>query len=293
MKDSDLVHFERHADLDGLEIVHARYGRHVFARHTHEEYVLGVMLSGVERQWYRGAKVLLPPRDLITFNPDEPHGGEAVDDTGWEYRCFYPSANLMYAAAREAGLRELPFFPSAGASDSLVARTFIRMHETLMNSASSLEHESVLLDGLVTVIRRLADSHRPLPKIGQEHHATLHTKRLLEDQYAQNVKLVSLADEVRLSPYRLLRIFRRDVGMSPHEYQTLLRVRSAKAALQQGGAAAQVALKVGFVDQAHLIRHFKRVYGLTPGQYARAIVSQGKARALYLSSFLKQGDTKM
>jgi AraC-like DNA-binding protein len=293
MKGPDLVQFERHADLDGLEIVHARYGRHVFARHTHEEYVLGVMLSGVERQWYRGAKVLLPPRYLITFNPDEAHGGEAVDDTGWEYRCFYPSAALMQAAAREAGLCELPFFPTAGARDPLVARTFIRMHETLMKPASALEHESVLLDGLVTVIRRLADSHGLLPKVGQEHHATLRTKRFLEDQYASNVKLVSLADEVKLSPYRLLRIFRRDVGMSPHEYQTLLRVRSAKAALQQGSAAAQVALKVGFVDQAHLIRHFKRVYGVTPGQYAQAVLAQGKARALHLSSFLKRGETEM
>lgn len=273
MKRADLVQFERRTDLNGLEIMHARYGKQAFARHSHEEYVLGVMLLGVERQWYRGAKVLVPPGDLMTANPDEPHAGEAVGDTGWEYRSLYPSATLMLQAAREAGLRELPFFPSAGATDTTVARAFTRMHETLMTPASALEHESVLLSGLVTFIRRLADSRMPLPKVGREHHAIAQTKRFLEDQYAHNVKLASLSNEVNLSPYRLLRVFQRDVGVSPHEYQTLLRVRSAKTALQEGEVAAQVALNVGFVDQGHLIRHFKRVYGVTPGQYVGAIVN--------------------
>jgi AraC-like DNA-binding protein len=32
-----------------------------------------------------------------------------------------------------------------------------------------------------------------------------------------------------------------------------------------------VALAVGFYDQSHLIKHFKRTYGITPGQYAAAL----------------------
>jgi transcriptional regulator GlxA family with amidase domain len=57
--------------------------------------------------------------------------------------------------------------------------------------------------------------------------------------------------------------------MTPHAYQTHLRVRHARFLLRTGLPIAHTATEAGFYDQAHLTRHFKRIVGIPPGQYTR------------------------
>ncbi len=58
--------------------------------------------------------------------------------------------------------------------------------------------------------------------------------------------------------------------MPPHTYQLQLRMARARRLLQRGMEPGDVAAQLGFTDQSHLTRHFKRLFRLTPGQYARA-----------------------
>jgi AraC-like DNA-binding protein len=64
-----------------------------------------------------------------------------------------------------------------------------------------------------------------------------------------------------------MRTFRRDVGLSPHAYLTQIRVEAAKKLLSEGASIVDVASDIGFTDQSHFTRHFKRITGVTPGQY--------------------------
>jgi AraC-like DNA-binding protein len=72
-----------------------------------------------------------------------------------------------------------------------------------------------------------------------------------------------------LSQFALLRAFRAEMGLPPHAYLNQLRVRQARQLLDAGVSAAEVAARVGFADQAHLTRHFKRVVGVPPAAYQR------------------------
>jgi AraC-like DNA-binding protein len=62
--------------------------------------------------------------------------------------------------------------------------------------------------------------------------------------------------------------------MTPHAYLRQVRVERAKEMLAAGLSISEVALAVGFFDQSHLTRYFKRILGLTPGTYATAIRSK-------------------
>jgi AraC-like DNA-binding protein len=57
--------------------------------------------------------------------------------------------------------------------------------------------------------------------------------------------------------------------MSPYAYLTQIRVERAMALLQAGARVAAVAQRVGFTDQSHLTRKFKRFVGITPAAFAR------------------------
>jgi AraC-like DNA-binding protein len=91
----------------------------------------------------------------------------------------------------------------------------------------------------------------------------------LDKHFAENVSLAQLGDLIHVSPFSVLRMFRAEVGLSPLQYQTQLRIAQAKQWLHSGASIAQVATDTGFVDQSHLTHHFKQIVGLTPGKYLR------------------------
>jgi len=88
--------------------------------------------------------------------------------------------------------------------------------------------------------------------------------------YARDLTLVEIAQAAHLSPYHLARLFKQSLGVSPHRYLIQLRVSTARWLLSAGSgerSLAQVATAVGFSDQSHLTRHFKRLTGVTPRQF--------------------------
>lgn len=93
-------------------------------------------------------------------------------------------------------------------------------------------------------------------------------RELVEDRFARSVTLDELAAHARLSPLYLVRAFRSAFGMPPHEYQLNVRVHRARELLVAGHRASEVAVAVGFSDLSHLTRHFKRLIGLPPGEFA-------------------------
>jgi AraC-like DNA-binding protein len=68
----------------------------------------------------------------------------------------------------------------------------------------------------------------------------------------------------------LVRSSRRTVWIAPHRYQTSRRLDVARRLLLSGRRPAEVVVEVGFHDQAHLTRHFKRMLRGTPSAYANS-----------------------
>ncbi|MDN7908549.1 AraC family transcriptional regulator [Burkholderia diffusa] len=102
--------------------------------------------------------------------------------------------------------------------------------------------------------------------------------RMVDASFAQPLNLDTLAAVAGLSVSRFTARFRSEVGLSPHRYLCLVRVRRAQDLLRAGLAPSVVATEVGFFDQSHLCRHFRRVLGITPRDYVVARASDAPAR---------------
>jgi len=81
--------------------------------------------------------------------------------------------------------------------------------------------------------------------------------------------LDDIAAVARLSPYHFARQFKAATGLPPHQYVIARRVERAKQFLQGDGgrSLAEVAAQAGFSDQSQFSQHFKRLVGVTPGQF--------------------------
>jgi hypothetical protein len=86
---------QRPAGVGGAELIFASYGRHSFPRHFHEEYVIAIMVRGVERLRHARGTELATVGSLILVNPGQVHQNGAVDDAGYAYRTLYAPAPLV------------------------------------------------------------------------------------------------------------------------------------------------------------------------------------------------------
>src|SRR6478735_4276131 len=93
---------------------------------------------------------------------------------------------------------------------------------------------------------------------------------LLDAGVVEGVSLSVAARTLGAHTTQLVRAFGAEFGIPPHRYLTGRRLDRARRLLLVGERAADVAVAVGFHDQAHLTRHFRRLVGVTPTAYARS-----------------------
>lgn len=103
-------------------------------------------------------------------------------------------------------------------------------------------------------------------------------KRLIQEQFTEELSLEKLAAQLFLHPKYLSRLFKKEVGLSPTDYHIRLRIERAQQLLHQPGIKVyEVAEQVGYNSIAHFNRIFKREVGLTPKDFQDASIGAGDA----------------
>lgn len=259
------------AGESGVGLLRARYVRQSFPRHTHDHFVVCLDERGAHGSWYRGANVVIPERAITVVPPGAVHSGQMVAGLPWHYRAMYPSVELVTALARELGLPTgcTPSFRDLWVHDPELAELFLHAHLRAERSDDELEREGLVLSVLMAVIQRHATHARRLNEEGPRTPGVARAVDLMRSCYARRLTLADLARAAETGRYAVIRAFQRQIGMSPYAYLTQIRVERARALLQSGSSVAAAARRVGFSDQSHLTRKFKRFVGITPAAFAR------------------------
>jgi AraC-like DNA-binding protein len=139
---------------------------------------------------------------------------------------------------------------------------FHRLHDAVAAGADRFTLECLLAE-TIGAIGGLAD--------GRSEHTRPVRRALamIRERSADAVSLDELAQHAGLDKFHLCRAFRDQVGMPPHAYLTQLRIMHAKQLLAAGEKPKDIAPRVGLYDQSQLNRHFRRIVGMTPGEFAR------------------------
>jgi AraC-like DNA-binding protein len=257
--------------IPGLELTRAVWQvGSGFAYEAHPEFSIGLVEWGAERYRYRRGHVIAGCDDISFVNPLEPHGSTSASDDGYAYRAFNPDPELLEQIALRMGYSGLPSFRTMSVSDAGLARRLRDFHRDLEGPISELEAQSRWLDLIHGLLSRHADVLPVAFSEGHEPQAVRQVREVLESQLAENISLEYLSEMVGLSAFHVAHVFKREMGFAPHEYQNMRRVGLARNLLRSGFSPAQAALEVGFCDQSHLNRYFKRYVGVTSGRYAQS-----------------------
>jgi AraC-like DNA-binding protein len=279
----DWSRYWRSAD-EPLEAMHAHFERHVYHRHSHDTYSLGVTDSGAQSFTCRGASWTSGAGMVMAFNPDDPHDGGAADGwtgdgLGFTYRMTHIGPGLVAAiladrAAEDArpGRAGLPLFTEPVVTDPALARRLRAVHGALLGGAPALRRDELLAAAVGGAVRRATRAARPAAAGPPQSGAAVarQARDLLADRYLDDLTAADLAAATGRSRFTVHRAFQAAYGMAPSDYQRLLRLRAARRLIATGEPVSEVAARTGFADQSHLSRWFTRYYGVTPGRYQRA-----------------------
>lgn len=239
--------------------------------HTHDCYQFQLTRRNSGCFVFRDARRLLTPGCMIAVQPGEIHSAEPVSDRGWEFETLYVPAEAMLEAAASLTDRSepLPFFPNDVIENTALAGLFHKVHHALTRPSLRLEREALYQQLLTTFLLGHTEQPRRPRTLRKEHRAVRLAREFLEERASDNVSLATLAGLTGLNFFYLSRVFKRETGLPPHAYQIRNRVDRATKLLRQGKTVAEIVVDLGFADQSHLIRHFKRHFGMTPGEYRR------------------------
>jgi AraC-like DNA-binding protein len=268
---TDMVRLELSCgSFDALRAVH--FSR-AFPPHFHETFAIGVVEAGLTRIHSRHGHWIAGPGAILAFAPGEIHSAEPATDAGYTFRMVYPPAECMREIGVARGAGERPTFRRAVVEDAHLGRQLRDAHTSLTSDGSHPRAESLLSASLRLLMERHATdggAHHDEPS-PRDIETVRRAQQFLHERHAQRVRLAALADVCRLSPFQVIRIFRRVLGVPPFAYLLQVRVNRAQGMLRDGSSLADVAYSCGFSDQSHLTRAFKRVVGIPPGQYMRSV----------------------
>lgn len=268
--DSDVSRVWFPHDL-GVEVWAGNWRTRGNVPHTHDCYQFHLTRRNSGTFTFRDTRCLLTNGCVIAVQPGEIHSAKPKTGRGWEFETFYVPVEAMLEAA--ASLTErfepLPFFPHNVIKNAALAQLFHGLHHALTRPSLRLEREALYQQLLTTFL--LSHAEQPLtPRIPRrEHGAVRLVREYLEENPADNISLATLSQLAGLNAFYLSRVFKRETGLPPHAYQIRSRVGRATKLLREGRTVAEIVVDLGFADQSHLIRHFKRHIGMTPQEYQR------------------------
>lgn len=243
--------------------------------HFHAECQISLVEEGHGTFSFGRAVSAARADDLCVVAPHQVHQGVGAPPTGWRLTSLTLPWELVQASLADGhatgGAEQLrSHVVPRGKPTRLLRRHFRSFCYAVDSQSDRLEQESWLLLMLLQVVPP-ADAARLGPV--RELPAVRRAADYLANCFAQAVSLDELADVACLSKYHLLRAFARHLGLPPHAYQQQLRLAAAKRRLQAGHSITETALALGFADQAHLTRLFRRFFDLTPHHYRKSAIS--------------------
>lgn len=238
-----------------------------YKSHFHPQLSFGAVIGGVTRASVSDSERLLREGELVLIAPYVVHACNPVAEQPRSYHMLYLDEGWCF--------EHVPALRGRSITDVLGDSSVIRDKELF---ARYLQFVTRLPDMGTTEVaaelRRLLtaviDANAPVPSLRQSTTLAERIKQALLESIDSPATLDELASGFGIRTETLIRVFRRAFHTTPHAFVNNARIEQAKQRLKLGEEIANVAVDLGFSDQAQLHRTFVNYTASTPGQYRRA-----------------------
>jgi AraC-like DNA-binding protein len=227
--------------------------------HFHEGWQLVALTKGERHYQLRNGTVIAKPGRLIVLPPRLVHKARCIARGKTSFKiatipAVYVDVGAVSAAISQSAPRWVDAFVSVF---------------TMLTSADDGKAKAMILCRLQEIltesIRASGSASSALPPL------VLQIEAYMLERLDQVPSLDLLSSLVGLSRYHFAHTFSKHVGLSPLAFHSRARLMQARQLIAQGWSLAETSASLKFSDQSHFGRHFRRVYGMTPGEYQQNV----------------------
>lgn len=273
MKTDQSAKFKQCTLFPWIELRQADQSTACYDAHSHDEFSFGLILDGQAIYKNRQATHRISKGDIVTINPIDVHSCNPTSAT-WSYNMLFVEPERLGEIQQDiweiAPKKYVPFLRDVERKAAL-KHIFIELYSSLQRSSSPLHAESCLYQFVEACFEKpfahMTNELKHCPNL------SLVRDRLLDDINTTH-QLEDLSNEVGLTRFQLLKAFKNQYGMPPYAYLMDEKIKRSKTMLKSGHELSDVAFALGFSDQAHFQRQFKKKLAVTPKFYQSHFVSR-------------------
>ena len=253
----------RHQEFSGFRLSETHYpvGLEI-PQHAHADANFCFVLRGSYAEVYEGRSRTCVPSTLIFHPSGEVHSGKH-DPVEVRLLCIEVEAARLEAVREHSAVLDTPADYSGGLVTEIAARLCREFRQN--DGVAALAIEGLILEIMAEASRRQvrAADRQPPRWLGE-------VRDLLRSRYADPLTLGEVAAAAGVHPVHLAREFRCHYGGTVADSVRGLRIEAACHRLSETHEPlGEIANSLGFADQSHFTRTFKRLIGVTPAQYRR------------------------
>ena len=256
----------RHPAIDRLEIIHVGRHRYRVPPHIHTSMAIIWNVHGVSQVACRGINVVLNKGQSCVVSPNEIISGGFLNGDYSQYLQIN-TPDSLFSGRAENMLFSVKTLQSGESHEIIPA-----LIRTLTESGTEQEafaSAQTMLDEITAAkgnwVRKKLD--RSINK----------ASRHILTSYSDAIDVKSLSEQLDLNDRYFIKLFKKAMGTTPHQFQIAVRVERARILLGASLSLSDIAVATGVSDQSHLIRCFKRQYGVPPGLFRQSIAATGEA----------------
>ncbi len=239
-----------------IEIKESKKVYNSYKKHHHDSLVISMLDKGKVKIIFDDKELILRPNSLVVFNPYENHKTVVLDADSEGYRTIYFDLSLCLTIQQSEN-----FIP--------ISQSIIR--DNALQKAFLLLHKSEVIQKAEHFLARLFEEYCDKTTVHDRTTNEIIGKigLLINNHCTNELSLQYLSKEVNISQNHLIRIFKKEFGLSPHAYILNHRVHKAKRYLEQNFSIAEASQKAGFYDQSHFHKAFKSLFAMTPKEFQK------------------------
>lgn len=245
----------------GITALSASFTDFKYKKHYHKEYAVGVTLRGIQHYHLDGSLHLSYPSGVMLFNPEQAHDGMAHDENGLEYVMLYIDPEL-FSEIKEK--KDILHFTSPIVYDLKLEQSILHLANAILNE----KDEALSSELLLSLADELSQTNHLLSH-KKDHTLIRKAKEILHSDLGAELQLEEISEELDLSKFQLIRMFKAHTGITPYQYFLNYKIERARQIIEKKKDIYAAVAECNFVDLTHLNKHFKRVYGITAFEYMK------------------------
>ncbi|QOV13313.1 AraC family transcriptional regulator [Viridibacillus arvi] len=230
-----------------------------YKKHCHEEYAIGVTLRGIQHYNLDGSLQLSYKNGVMLFNPEQAHDGMAHDETGLDYIMLYIKPKLLLEVIEK---KDIVRFSSPIVYDYQLVQRILSLSNAILND----EEDALCSELLISLTDSLIQNNLSTDN-KKDNNLIRKAKVMLHSNLENVLKLDELCNQLNLSKFQFIRLFKAHTGITPYQYYLNCKIERAKQLIDMNKDIYSAVAECGFVDLTHLNKHFKGVYGTTAFEY--------------------------